>query len=154
MKYIACIVSAFFCFSCNSEGGIYEYEREYNLNSMPNRIDYLVIKLDEEQTVIHANNKYEKSIAHSENGISKLCRRYNIFEYKSPGQQDEYYVAMAYAYLYTGKTKNASMEEWLKALSDKLTLDDAKRLAADALKEKDDEGRKLIMSIGEFYIIP
>lgn len=184
----------------------YEYEREYNLNSMPNRIDFLVIKLDEEQAVIHANNKYEKSIAHSENGISKLCRRYNIFEYKSPGQQlsvDEYYVSMAYAYLYAGKTKNASMEDitisfvregkpkklitffkenghsvieyekgiyhilkkdhvdmqivvtreiddkyiWLKALSDKLTLDDAKRLAADALKDKDDEGRKRMRSI-------
>ena len=73
----------------------YEYEREYNLNSMPNRIDFLVIKLDEEQVAIHENDKYI----------------------------------------------------WLKALSDKLTFDDAKMLAADAVKEKDEEGRKRMRSI-------
>ena len=36
---------------------------------------------------------------------------------------------------------------WLKALSDKLTFDDAKMLAADAVKEKDEEGRKRMRSI-------
>ena len=92
----------------------YEYEREYNLNSMPNRIDFLVIKLDEEQVAIHENDKYDNSVDHFVNGISRLCRRCNIFEYKSPGQQlsvDEYYVAMAYAYLYASKTKDVLMED-------------------------------------------
>lgn len=188
----------------------YVYEREYNLNSMPNRIDLLVIRLDDKKAV--GNNKCgcddgkEHDKEQSVNGIAKLCRTYNIFEYKSPGQQlsvDEYYNAMAYAYLYAGKTKNATMEDitvsfvregkphklmsffkmnghqvieyekgiyhiikkdhvdmqiivtkelddkyiWLRALSDKLTLDDAVKLAIDAGKEHDSEGRQRVRSI-------
>ena len=188
----------------------YVYEREYNLNSMPNRIDLLVIRIDDKKVV--SNNKYgcddgtEHDKEQSVNGIAKLCRTYNIFEYKSPRQQlsvDEYYVAMAYAYLYAGKTKNAKMEDitvsfvregkphklmsyfkknghqvteyekgiyhiikkdhvdmqiivtgelddkyiWLRALSDKLTLDDAVKLAIDAGKEHDSEGRQRVRSI-------
>ena len=189
----------------------YVYEREYNLNSMPNRIDLLVIRLDENKGVgdnneCECDDDKEHSKEQSVNGIAKLCRTYNIFEYKSPGQQlsvDEYYVAMAYAYLYAGKTKNATMEDitvsfvregkphklmsyfknngyqiteyekgiyhiirknhvdmqiivtrelddkyiWLRALSDKLTLDDAVKLAIDAGKEHDSEGRQRVRSI-------
>ena len=170
----------------------YIYEREYNLNSMPNRIDFLVIRLDEDESVNENSLICDDDKKRSVNGIAKICRRYNIFEYKSPGQQlsvDEYYVAMSYAYLYAGKTKHATMEDitvsfvregkphklisyfkkngyqvtgyengiyhiiksghvdmqiivtrelddkyiWLKVLSDKLTLDDAVKLAIDAV---------------------
>ena len=78
----------------------YEYEREYNLNSMPNRIDLLVIK--------------KRKDAVSEKGIGKIFRKYNIFEYKSPGQSlgvREYHTAMAYANLYAGYIKKVQFEE-------------------------------------------
>ena len=157
------------------------HEREYNLNTKPLTIDVLIKK--------HTDivSRY---------GIGRICRRYNIFEYKSPGQQlsiDEYYLAMAYAYLYAHMTEGANIDDitisfvrevkpekllsyfkqqefnvteyekgiyhirknghvdmqvvvtrqigeqyiWLKALSDKLTLEDAIKLADEAAKETD-----------------
>ena len=78
----------------------YDYEREYNLNSMPNRIDFLVIK--------------KRIDAVSEKGIGKIFQKYNLFEYKSPGQSldvKDYHIVMAYANLYAGYTKNVRFEE-------------------------------------------
>ena len=78
----------------------YEYKREYNLNSMSNRIDFLVIKEDSD---IGVNE-----------GIGKIFRKYNIFEYKSPNDQlnvDEYYVSMAYAYLYAHRQTGVKIED-------------------------------------------
>lgn len=170
----------------------YEYEREYNLNSMPNRIDFLVIKKD--------------AVSKSQESIGKIFRKYNIFEYKSPKDQlyvDEYYVTMAYAYLYAHRQKEAEIEDitisfvrdgkpekliayfedhgfyvnvydagiyqvsksnhidmqiivarelddrylWLKALTDRLTLEDVVKLASRAEVEADSESRKRIRSI-------
>ena len=78
----------------------YKYEREYNLNSMPNRIDLLVIRKDTDiPSVI---------------GLGQIFKTYNVFEYKSPNQQlsvNEYFRTMAYAYLYAGNLKRSSMED-------------------------------------------
>lgn len=172
--------------------GEYDYEREYNLNSMPNRIDFLIIKKNTDIV--------------PENGIGKIFRKYNIFEYKSPGQAlgiDEYHLAIAYAHLYTYYEKDVHYEDvtvsfvregkpvklmeylgsrlfeiektepgiyrvtkqdhidmqiivtkelreqyiWLKALTDKLTRDEAVRLAKEAVKESDPQGKVRIQSI-------
>lgn len=170
----------------------YTYEREYNLNSMPNRIDFLVIK---------KNSNEESSY-----GIGKLFRGYNIFEYKSPGKSlgdKEYHIALAYAHLYTGYGKDIDYEDmtisfvrdgkpvklmkyfmskgfdireietgiyhvikdghidiqivvtsqirdeyiWLKALTHRLTREDAEKLSVEAAKENNPQGRVRIKSI-------
>ena len=70
----------------------YAYAREYNLNSMPNRIDFLISKKGEE---------LDDSLE-SDHEMGKIFRRHNIFEYKSPDQGlsvNDSYTAMAYAYL-------------------------------------------------------
>ena len=78
----------------------YEYKREYFLNSRLNRIDLLIIK------------KRKNSV--SGKGLGKIFRKYNIFEYKSPGQalgEREYHISMAYANLYAGYMKKVQFEE-------------------------------------------
>ena len=67
----------------------YSYNKELTLNPMANRIDFVIIKSDDNV---------------SSYGLGKIFRKYNIFEYKSPGDAlgvKEYYLAMAYAYLYS-----------------------------------------------------
>ncbi len=181
-----------------NDGNHYEYQEEYELNTLPNRIDFLVIKVVDDEIGI------KKTALH--NGIGKICRKYNIFEYKSPGQQlsvDEFYKTMGYSYFFAYNNKDCSMDDititfvregkpkkllsffkgkgyniieyekgiyhvlkkdhvdmqvvvtselgsdylWLKALSDKLTFEDALRLVQAAKDEKDEEGKKRISSI-------
>lgn len=65
------------------------FEREYNLNTKPLEIDLLIIK-KEKDVRIH-------------NEIGYFFRKYNILEYKAPGDQldvDSYYKAVAYGCLY------------------------------------------------------
>lgn len=65
------------------------YEKEHNLNSKPIQIDFLVIK-KQKDTVI-------------DNDLGKIFRKYNIMEYKSPGDAmniDTYYNTLGYACLY------------------------------------------------------
>lgn len=65
------------------------YEREHCLNTKPIQIDFLVIK-KQSGTVIT-------------NDLGRIFRKYNIMEYKSPGDAlniDTYYNALGYACLY------------------------------------------------------
>ncbi|MBR1865847.1 MAG: hypothetical protein IJ801_05005, partial [Lachnospiraceae bacterium] len=78
-----------------------ECMKEYNLNSLPNRIDLLVVKK-------HADIELES-------GLGKIFRQYNLVEYRSPGQTldaEVYYRSMGYAYLYTAyQAEVSSVEE-------------------------------------------
>ena len=78
-----------------------ECMKEYNLNSMPNRIDLLIVK--------------KLADTEMESGLGKLFRQYNLVEYRSPGQTldaEVYYRSMGYAYLYTAYQADvASVEE-------------------------------------------
>ena len=170
----------------------YEYRTEFPLNSMPNRIDFVIIKQDADAVSSH--------------GIGKLFRKYNICHYKSPNDalnESEYHLAQAYAHLYAhylpgvpfrditisfireGKPRKllkyfreegfrVSNEDngiyyvkrdgfpdmqviatrelddgyiWLKALSHRLTKEDAMKLADEAIKEKDPQGQIRVRSI-------
>ena len=78
------------------------FEKEHNLNTRPLQIDLLVIRKEE-------NGKME-------NEIGKIFRKFNVFEYKSPGQSldiDSFYKSAAYACLYKsyGKTVNERKAE-------------------------------------------
>ena len=176
---------------------------EINETTLPNRIDFLVIKLVDE-SVPNNENVNSKIIYH--NGIGKICKKYNIFEYKSPRQQlsvDEFYKTMGYCYFFACSNTDCSIDDititfvregkpkkllsffknkgyniseyekgiyhvlkqdhidiqivvtgeinddylWLKALTDKLTLEDAIRLIQAAKNETDIEGMKRISSI-------
>ena len=194
-----------------NDGNKYEYKEEYELNTLPNRIDFLVIKVVDKSLSVPAESgcwKEETSIEKNyiHNGIGKICRKYNIFEYKSPGQQltvDDFYKTMGYGYLCACSNKDCSIDDitltfvregkpkkllsffkekgynvseyekgiyhvlkkdhvdvqvvvtkevgedylWLKALSDKLTFEDAIRLVQAAKDETDVEGMKRISSI-------
>lgn len=71
------------------------FEKEYNLNTKPLELDLLVIK--------------KKTDAEIKNEIGKFFRKYNIMEYKSPGDSldiDVLYKVLGYACLYKsyGKT--------------------------------------------------
>ncbi|MBR1865345.1 MAG: hypothetical protein IJ801_02440 [Lachnospiraceae bacterium] len=78
-----------------------ECMREYNLNSLPNRIDLLVVKKNADTEL--------------ESGLGKIFRRHNLVEYRSPGQAldtEVYYRSMGYAYLYTAyQAEVSSVEE-------------------------------------------
>jgi len=77
-----------------------EYSDEYTLNTMPNRIDFLV-----------SRKNTDKELA---SGLAKIFRKHNLIEYKSPGQTlgiGEYHLSMAYAYLYASYEKDISMED-------------------------------------------
>ena len=78
----------------------YEYKREYPINSLPNKFDLMIIK------------KRKDSV--SGKGMGKIFRKYNIFEYKSPGHAlgvREYHIVMAYANLFAGYMKKVQFEE-------------------------------------------
>lgn len=65
------------------------FEREYNLNTKPLEIDLLIIKKKKEVSM--------------QNEIGYFFRKYNILEYKAPGDHldvDSYYKAVAYGCLY------------------------------------------------------
>lgn len=66
-----------------------KYEREHNLSRLPLRMDFLVIK--------------NISNIKIRNEIGDFFKKYNIFEYKSPGDTINYATlckVLAYAYLY------------------------------------------------------
>ena len=70
-------------------GEALEIHKEYHLNAMPNRIDFLVVK--------------NKDRAKSGDELGAIFRKYNLFEYKSPGQElgwSAYDLMMAYVYLF------------------------------------------------------
>ena len=78
------------------------FEKEHNLNTKPLQIDLLVIRKEETGKI--------------ENEIGKIFRKFNVFEYKSPGQSldiDSFYKSAAYACLYKsyGKTVNGRKAE-------------------------------------------
>ena len=65
------------------------FEREYNLNTKPLEIDLLIIKKEKEVPI--------------RNEIGHFFRKYNILEYKAPGDHldvDSYYKSVAYGCLY------------------------------------------------------
>ena len=73
---------------------------EYNLNTMPNRIDFLACKKDADTEL--------------RSGIAKIFRKHNLFEYKSPGQAlgiAEYHLGMGYSYLYLNYETEVNMDE-------------------------------------------
>ena len=170
----------------------YTYKKEYPINSLSNKFDLMIIK------------KRRDSV--SGKGLGKIFRKYNIFEYKSPGQSlgvREYHIVMAYANLYAGYMKKVQYEEltvsfvregkprklfdyfkeqgfrismpengiyyikrqyhidmqvivtrelgdeyiWLKALSDRLTREDAIKLTEEAKKEQEPLGKMRIRTI-------
>ncbi len=117
------------------DGNRYEYDEEYDINTLPNRIDLLVIKVVDNDVIdkdtiagLHGlsnvdrlpvmkditkkENDIKKTTFH--NGIGRICRKYNIFEYKSPRQPlsiDEFYKTMGYAYLYACSNKECSIDD-------------------------------------------
>ena len=76
-------------------------ESEHNLNTMPNRIDFLVIK-KKEQTVLKS-------------GLGAVFKKYNLLEYKSPNDslgKKTYYKAIGYTNLYAANEEKVdSLEE-------------------------------------------
>ena len=68
-----------------------DFQREYNLSKKPLQIDLLVVeKLD------------DVSI---QNEIGRIFRRYNVIEYKSPGDGmtiDDFFKTVGYACIYKG----------------------------------------------------
>ena len=77
-----------------------ECRREYNLNTMPNRIDFVMVKKDEGREL--------------ESGLGKRLKKHTLYEYKSPKQDlglAEYHLGMAYVHLYTHYEKNVNAEE-------------------------------------------
>jgi uncharacterized coiled-coil protein SlyX len=70
-------------------GEALEIHKEYHLNAMPNRIDFLVVKNEDR--------------VKSGGELGAIFRKYNLFEYKSPGQElgwSVYDLMMAYVYLF------------------------------------------------------
>ncbi len=73
--------------------GRLEYYPEKILNTAPLRIDLLILLFDGEEKL--------------KNVIGEIFQRYNIVEYKSPGDSmtiDDFYKVIAYAALYKGKS--------------------------------------------------
>ena len=71
---------------------------EYNLSKEPVRIDLLVIKNREEAPIL-------------KNEIGHIMRRYNVLEYKGPGDDmsiDTFYKTLGYACLYKGYGKKVN----------------------------------------------
>lgn len=74
-----------------SNKGMFEFQREYQLGKQPFRMDLLIIR--------------KKSKVLVENEIGHIFKKYNIIEYKSPGDSlsiDDYYKTVGYACLYKG----------------------------------------------------
>ena len=78
-----------------------ECTEEYNLNTLPNKVDLLVVKKMVDTMLV--------------SGLGKIFRKWNLIEYKSPEQSlgiDTYKRSMGYAYLFSACTEGAtSMEE-------------------------------------------
>ena len=68
-----------------------DFQREYNLSKKPLQIDLLVVeKLDD---------------VNIQNEIGRIFRRYNVIEYKSPGDGmtiDDFFKTVGYACIYKG----------------------------------------------------
>ncbi|MCR5701712.1 MAG: hypothetical protein K6G76_06185 [Lachnospiraceae bacterium] len=76
------------------DGEKYDYEKEYTLNTLPNYIDLVVVQ--------------KGSVNEHCNAISGIFRKYNIFEYKSPGQHLSvrvYQKTMGYVYHFASMKK-------------------------------------------------
>lgn len=74
------------------------FDREYNLSSLPLRVDLLIIR--------------KKDGVSIKNMIGQIFRRNNLFEYKAPGDDlniDTFYKTVAYACLY--KTQGKRVDE-------------------------------------------
>ena len=74
-----------------SNKGQLEFQREYNLSKEPLQMDLLIIKRLADEPI--------------ENEIGHIFKRYNVVEYKSPGDGlsiDDYYKTIGYACLYKG----------------------------------------------------
>ena len=72
-------------------GKLFTFEREFLLNTMPNRIDLLIVRKKTEAVV--------------DNEIGAIFENYNIFEYKSPDDRlgkSAFYITNAYANLLVG----------------------------------------------------
>lgn len=72
-----------------ADADVLTFEREFNLSSKPLQVDLLVIRKADDRSLSDA--------------IGKTLRRYNLFEYKSPGDAltiDDFYKVMAYGCLY------------------------------------------------------
>lgn len=83
-----------------------QFLREYNLTEKPLQIDTLVIRQDPGQTV-------QKSIGH-------IFRRYNVVEYKNPGDYisvNDFYKVLSYTCIYQANT-----EKVLEILPEELTI--------------------------------
>lgn len=68
-----------------------EFQREYNLSKKPLQIDLLVVEKRDDVTI--------------ENEIGRIFRKYNIIEYKSPGDGmtiDDFFKTVGYACIYKG----------------------------------------------------
>lgn len=78
-------------FDLRTEKENLHFESEHNLSKEPLRMDLLIIKKNTEEV--------------SKNDIAKLFRKFNIIEYKSPGDSltiDDFYKTLGYACLYKG----------------------------------------------------
>ena len=67
-----------------------ECRREYNLNTMPNRIDFVMVKKDGGREL--------------ESGLGKRLKKHTLYEYKSPKQDlglAEYHLGMACSSVYS-----------------------------------------------------
>lgn len=74
-----------------------ELIREYNLSKEPVRVDLLILKKGRKKKI--------------KNEIGHMLRRYNIVEYKSPGDSlniDDFYKTIGYACLYKGYGETAN----------------------------------------------
>jgi hypothetical protein len=71
-----------------------EFNREYNLGKEPLRVDLLIVK--------------KRNHAAIKNEIGHIFKKYNVLEYKSPGDSltiDDYYKTVGYACIYKGLGK-------------------------------------------------
>jgi hypothetical protein len=74
-----------------------EFNREYNLGKEPSRVDLLIVK--------------KRNNAVIENEIGRIFKKYNVLEYKSPGDSltiDDYYKTVGYACIYKGLGENVN----------------------------------------------
>lgn len=74
-----------------SNKGDLEFQREYNLNKEPIRMDMLIIK--------------KLADVRIKNELGHIFKKYNVVEYKSPDDAlsiDDYYKTVGYACLYKG----------------------------------------------------
>lgn len=108
-----------------------KYEREHNLSKMPLRIDFLVIR--------------KKQNAVIKNEIGDFFLRYNIFEYKSPGDSMDggtFYKALAYACLYKDEMVHGTVAE---------DADETFNMDTTITLVREQKPMKLLQQLGEHY---